>query len=30
MRAGDIGVPTPGLVLKLVPVDSKVELRYRD
>ncbi len=29
VRAGDIGVPTPGLQLKLVPVDGKTELRYR-
>ncbi len=29
VRAGDIGVPTPGLELKLVPVDGKTELRYR-
>ena len=29
MQAGDIGVPTPGLELKLVPVDGKVEVRYR-
>jgi feruloyl-CoA synthase len=29
VRAGDLGVPTPGLELKLVPVDGKVEVRYR-
>lgn len=29
VQAGDIGVPTPGLTLKLVPVDGKVEVRYR-
>ncbi|MBD9392517.1 feruloyl-CoA synthase [Acidovorax sp. ACV01] len=29
VQAGDIGVPTPGLELKLVPVDGKVEVRYR-
>ena len=29
MRSGDIGVPTPGLQLKLVPIDGKTELRYR-
>jgi len=29
VQAGDIGVPTPGLELKLVPVDGKIEVRYR-
>jgi feruloyl-CoA synthase len=29
VRAGDLGVPTPGLELKLLPVDGKVEVRYR-
>lgn len=29
VRAGDIGVPAPGIDLKLVPVDGKVEVRYR-
>ena len=29
VKAGDLGVPTPGLELKLVPVDGKVEVRYR-
>ena len=29
VKAGDLGLPTPGLELKLVPVDSKVEVRYR-
>jgi feruloyl-CoA synthase len=29
VRAGDLGVPTPGLELKLVPVDGKTEERYR-
>ncbi len=29
VRAGDLGVPTPGLELKLVPSDGKVEVRYR-
>ena len=29
VKAGDIGVPTPGLELKLVPVDGKTEVRYR-
>ncbi len=29
VRAGDLGVPTPGLELKLVPVDGKTEVRYR-
>jgi feruloyl-CoA synthase len=29
VRAGDLGVPAPGLDLKLVPVDGKTEVRYR-
>jgi feruloyl-CoA synthase len=29
VRAGDLGLPTPGLELKLVPSDGKVEVRYR-
>ena len=29
VRAGDLGVPTTGMALKLVPVDGKVEVRYR-
>lgn len=29
VKAGDLGVPTPGLELKLVPVDGKIEVRYR-
>jgi len=29
VRAGDLGVPTPGLVLKLVDIDGKTEVRYR-
>ena len=29
VKAGDLGVPTPGLELKLVPVDGKTEVRYR-
>jgi feruloyl-CoA synthase len=29
VQAGDIGVPTPGLELKLVPIDGKIEVRYR-
>ena len=29
VKAGDIGVPTPGLELKLVDVDGKTEVRYR-
>jgi feruloyl-CoA synthase len=29
VQAGDLGVPTPGLELKLVPVDGKTEVRYR-
>jgi feruloyl-CoA synthase len=29
VKAGDIGVPTPGIQLKLVEVDGKTEVRYR-
>ncbi len=29
VRAGDLGVPTPGLELKLVDSDGKTEVRYR-
>ncbi|WP_394790810.1 feruloyl-CoA synthase [Rhodoferax sp.] len=29
VKAGYIGVPTPGLELKLVPMDGKTEVRYR-
>ncbi len=29
VRAGDLGVPTPGLELKLVDIDGKTEIRYR-
>jgi feruloyl-CoA synthase len=29
VKAGDIGVPTPGLELKLVDVNGKTEVRYR-
>ena len=29
IRAGELGVPTPGMECKLVPVDGKIELRYR-
>ena len=29
VQAGDLGLPTPGLELKLVPVDDKLEIRYR-
>ena len=29
VRAGDLGVPTPGLEVKLVPVGDKLEVRYR-
>ncbi|MFN4102902.1 MAG: feruloyl-CoA synthase [Tepidimonas sp.] len=29
VRAGDLGLPTPGLEVKLAPVDGKVEVRYR-
>ncbi len=28
-RAGDLGLPAPGLELKLVPMGDKVEVRYR-
>ncbi len=29
VKAGYLGVPTPGLELKLVPVDGKMEVRYK-
>ncbi len=29
VRAGDLGVPTPGMVLKLVDMDGKTEVRYQ-
>ena len=29
VRAGDLGLPAPGLELKLVPLGDKVEVRYR-
>lgn len=29
VKAGDLGVPTPGMELKLVPVDGKTEVRYK-
>lgn len=29
VRAGDLGVPAPGLVLKLIEVDGKTEVRYK-
>ena len=29
VRAGDLGVPTPGMELKLVDMDGKTEVRYR-
>ena len=29
VRAGDLGLPTPGLELKLVPTAGKTEVRYR-
>jgi feruloyl-CoA synthase len=29
VKAGDIGVPVPGMTLKLVEVDGKIEVRYR-
>jgi len=29
VRAGDLGIPAPGLEVKLAPVDGKTEVRYR-
>lgn len=29
VKAGDIGAPVPGMTLKLVEVDGKIEVRYR-
>jgi len=29
VKSGDLGVPTPGMELKLVDVDGKTEIRYR-
>lgn len=29
VKAGDIGAPVPGMTLKLVDVDGKIEVRYR-
>ena len=29
VRSGDLGVPVPGLELKLAPVEGKLEVRYR-
>lgn len=29
VRSGDLGVPTPGMDLKLVHVDGKIEVRYK-
>lgn len=29
VRSGDLGLPTPGLELKLVPMQGKTEVRYR-
>lgn len=29
VRAGDLGIPAPGLEVKLVPSDGKTEVRYR-
>ena len=29
VKAGDLGIPTPGLQLKLVPVNGKIEVRYK-
>ncbi len=29
VKAGDLGVPTPGMTLKLVPAEGKTEVRYK-
>lgn len=29
VRAGDLGLPPPGMEIKLVPIDGKMEVRYR-
>jgi len=29
VQTGDLGLPTPGMEIKLVPTDGKVEIRYR-
>jgi len=29
VQTGDLGLPTPGMEVKLVPTDGKVEIRYR-
>ena len=29
VKAGDLGVPTPGLEIKLVHIDDKIEVRYK-
>jgi len=29
LRSGDLGIPAPGMELKLVPVAGKIEVRYR-
>jgi feruloyl-CoA synthase len=29
VKSGDLGLPTPGMELKLVPIDGKREIRYR-
>jgi feruloyl-CoA synthase len=29
VKSGDVGLPAPGMTLKLVPVDGKLEVRYR-
>ncbi len=29
VKAGDLGVPTPGMMLKLVPSEGKTEVRYK-
>ena len=29
IQAGDLGLPTPGMECKLVPLEGKIELRYR-
>lgn len=29
VKAGDLGVPTPGMAIKLVNIDDKIEVRYK-
>ena len=29
VRSGDLGLPVPGMVIKLVPTDGKLEVRYK-